>query len=55
MALTERLESLRTKHAELQRELDQEIQRPMPSPEIIARIKRAKLRVKDQMADLTAH
>ena len=54
MAQTERLVSLRTKHAQLERELDEEFQRPLPNAETVIRIKRAKLRLKDEMAQMIA-
>ncbi|MCB9959544.1 MAG: YdcH family protein [Rhodospirillaceae bacterium] len=54
MAMSERLASLQVKHAQLERELDEEFQRPMPNTETVARLKRAKLRLKDEMAQMSA-
>ena len=53
MAQTERLVSLQAKHAQLERELDDEFQRPKPNSETVTRLKRAKLRLKDEMAQMS--
>ena len=52
MSAQERIESLRTRHAALEQELDDEVHRPMPSPETVSRLKREKLRIKDEIARL---
>lgn len=53
MSAIERLESLRTRHSQLERDLHDEVLRPMPSDETVRRIKREKLRLKDEMTSLT--
>jgi len=55
MALIEQVEALRAKHADLEQQLAEEVCRPHPSDEIIARMKREKLRLKDELATITAH
>ncbi len=52
MSAIERLESLRTRHHQLERDLHDEELRPLPSDEAMRRIKREKLRIKDEMASL---
>ena len=53
MSLSDRIESLRAKHAALDQELEEESHRPLPSAEHLSRLKRAKLRVKDELYRLT--
>ncbi len=55
MALIEQVEVLRAKHADLELQLAEEVSRPHPSDEIIARMKREKLRLKDELATIQAH
>lgn len=52
MSAMERFESLRARHAQLEQELNDESHRPMPSTEIMMRLKREKLRIKDEMSRL---
>jgi hypothetical protein len=52
MSFEERIESLRSKHALLEAALKDEIQRPLPDPATTTRIKREKLRLKDEMMRL---
>lgn len=52
MAISDRLVSLRERHAHLEREIDQENQRPHPDDSLISQLKREKLRIKDEMQDL---
>lgn len=49
-----RLDSLQTRHANLDRQLAQEGQRPAPDASTIARLKREKLRLKEEMERLRA-
>ena len=49
MISSERLEALRTKHAELESEIDDEIQRPHPDDFRLAELKREKLRIKEEI------
>ena len=53
MSLTERIEALRARHADLDHRLEEETHRPLPSSEEVSRLKKAKLRVKDELARLT--
>jgi len=53
MSLSDRIDSLRAKHAALDEELEEESHRPLPSSEHLSRLKRAKLRVKDELYRLT--
>jgi hypothetical protein len=53
MSFEERIESLRSKHALLEAALKDEIQRPLPDPATTTRIKREKLRLKDEMMRLS--
>ncbi|MBL8699976.1 MAG: YdcH family protein [Alphaproteobacteria bacterium] len=49
----ERIESLKVKHAKLEHLIDQEAHRPMPDDAQIAKLKREKLRLKDEIARRT--
>lgn len=51
MTADERLNSLRSKHATLEREIDEEIHRPLPDELRLTELKREKLRIKDEIAD----
>ena len=53
MAVSERIESLRTRHAALEAELEEMMLRPMPSPEDVHRVKREKLKLKDEISRLS--
>jgi hypothetical protein len=55
MSLQDRLDSLRTRHASLETELDKEVSRPAPNPEMITDLKRQKLRIKDEIFELERH
>ena len=46
------IDDLKSKHAALETQLDAEAQRPMPDQAKVTEIKREKLRIKDQIADL---
>lgn len=49
MGYDARIESLRTKHADLDTMLESETRRPLPDPSLIADLKRQKLRIKDEI------
>jgi hypothetical protein len=53
MSIEDRLESLRTKHAALDAELESETHRPSPDEVHIHDLKRQKLRLKDEMYRLS--
>ncbi|MFC7333349.1 YdcH family protein [Rhodocista pekingensis] len=50
MSMVERVESLKVKHRTLETLLRHETQRPLPDPAIVTRLKREKLRIKDEIA-----
>ena len=52
MSMQEYVEGLRNKHAHLEEEIDVEIHRPMPDQTTLTRLKREKLRIKDEIARL---
>jgi hypothetical protein len=49
MNLESRLESLKTRHAILERSIADEDQRPLPDHEALSRLKRQKLRLKEEI------
>jgi hypothetical protein len=53
MLTDERLDSLRAKHASLERAIEEENQRPLPDELKLHELKREKLRIKDQIAELS--
>ncbi len=55
MALDDRLNTLRDKHANLERKLEDETGRPMPDTAVVHGLKRRKLAIKDEIAQLTHH
>lgn len=52
MSTDARLRSLEDRHGSLERRIDEETIRPMPNREELRRLKREKLRVKDEMERL---
>lgn len=55
MSDEERIEALRAKHSELENALESEIGRPHPDQELVSSIKKQKLRVKDELAQISPH
>ncbi|MEM8915884.1 MAG: YdcH family protein [Pseudomonadota bacterium] len=55
MAVIEYVRALTAKHSDLEQQLEEEASRPLPSSEAITRMKREKLRLKDQIAQMSAH
>lgn len=49
MSLENRIESLKTRHASLEGRIAAEDLRPMPDSDALARLKREKLRLKEEM------
>lgn len=49
MSLENRIESLKTRHASLERSIAAEDLRPMPDSDALARLKREKLRLKEEL------
>jgi hypothetical protein len=52
MTVSEHLASLRTKHADLEQRIQDEEHRPLPDQSLITDLKRQKLRIKDEIAQL---
>lgn len=52
MSLLDRIEALRNRHRNLDDAIDREARRPLPNPEAVADLKRQKLRIKDEIAQL---
>jgi len=52
MSLQDRIDSLLARHRSLEEAIDQEVARPLPSTETIHDLKRQKLRIKDEIAQL---
>lgn len=50
MTMHDYVESLRSKHALLEQQIDAEMHRPLPDQMILTRLKREKLRIKDEIA-----
>lgn len=55
MSVTDHIQALKLKHAELETELDDQSNRPMPDMGAIADLKRQKLAIKDEIAKLSPH
>ena len=55
MSVEEHIASLKSKHAELEHLLDDENHRPHPDEALISDIKKQKLRIKDELAQLDGH
>ncbi|HUZ73164.1 MAG TPA: YdcH family protein [Stellaceae bacterium] len=51
-SMFERIESLRARHRSLEEAIDREVNRPSPSMEALGDLKRQKLRIKDEIAQL---
>lgn len=52
MSQRDRIETLKEKHALLERAIDEEIHRPLPNQETVHDLKRQKLRIKDEIVQL---
>ena len=53
MSLTERIESLKHRHHELETALEEQVSRPHPDDVEIANLKKQKLRIKDEILTLS--
>ena len=53
MSTRDRIEALQLKHATLEQQLQEELHRPYPSSDALTRIKREKLRLKDEIHRLS--
>ncbi|BCX16971.1 MAG: hypothetical protein KatS3mg117_0653 [Geminicoccaceae bacterium] len=49
MPMQEHVESLRSKHARLEQLIEEELHRPLPDQGVISRLKKEKLRIKEQI------
>lgn len=52
MAMDDRIESLKTKHASLEQQITVENTKPHPDDDLIHDLKKQKLRIKDELAKL---
>lgn len=52
MTMQDYVESLRSKHAVLEQQIDDELHRPLPDQSVLSRLKREKLKIKDEIARL---
>jgi hypothetical protein len=52
MSMHEHVDSLRTKHARLEEMIDEEQHRPMPDQSTVSRLKKEKLRIKEEIERL---
>jgi hypothetical protein len=52
MSVVERIESLRARHAALEKTIHDEEVRPHPDDDVLADLKKKKLRIKDELAVL---
>jgi hypothetical protein len=48
----ERLDALKAEHADLESKIEEELGRPMPDDSLIGNLKKQKLRIKDEIAQL---
>ncbi len=55
MPATHNLDDLKAQHARLETELEQQNSRPHPDDQVIADLKRQKLKIKDEIAEMTRH
>ncbi|WP_084355758.1 YdcH family protein [Novosphingobium lentum] len=49
---TSHFSALQTKHAGLERQIEQEMSRPLPDDSLVTELKRRKLRIKEELTDL---
>jgi hypothetical protein len=49
MPMQEHVESLRSKHARLEELIEEELHRPLPDQGVISRLKKEKLRIKEEI------
>ena len=52
MPMQEHIESLRSKHARLEALIEEELHRPLPDQGVISRLKKEKLKIKEQIEQL---
>jgi len=54
MTMEDRVESLKARHALLEREIDDEAHRPLPNQIHVTQLKREKLRIKEEITRMRA-
>jgi hypothetical protein len=52
MSVDDNMTTLKARHTELEQELAAEVSRPHPDQVLVAKLKKQKLRIKDEMAQL---
>ena len=55
MSVEEQVSTLKSRHAELEQILENEISRPHPDQGLISGLKKQKLRIKDELVELGVH
>ncbi|SNB63448.1 hypothetical protein SAMN07250955_103335 [Arboricoccus pini] len=55
MAMQEHVDSLRSKHARLEQQIHDEMNRPLPDPAMLSRLKKEKLRIKEEIERSDVH
>ncbi|HJQ59343.1 MAG TPA: DUF465 domain-containing protein [Vineibacter sp.] len=55
MSLSDRIETLKSRHAALEQAIHEESARPHPDDDILHDLKKKKLKLKDEIAELTHH
>jgi hypothetical protein len=53
MTVSDHIDSLKAKHADLERKIEAEEQRPMPDTVAVHSLKKEKLKIKDEIARLS--
>jgi len=54
MTAADQVKDLKIRHAELEKTIEDEIGRPHPDQDIVVSLKKEKLRIKDELAELGA-
>ncbi len=49
MSMQEHVESLRVKHSRIEQQIDEELHRPLPDQTLVSRLKKEKLRIKEEI------
>ena len=55
MSSLDRVDSLKQRHEALERAIHDETTRPSPNEDVLHQLKKKKLRIKDEIVDLTRH
>lgn len=55
MSLMDRIETLKSRHAALEQAIHDEFTRPHPDDELLHELKKRKLKLKDEIAQLARH